>query len=73
MNLFVLDGLTVFQIKETTKVIIIFFKRSPKSYWSNGNKLKVEKLLEQNLMKPAGLAMIEITKSNVTWDILDDV
>jgi hypothetical protein len=35
--------------------------------------LKVEKLLEQNLMKPAGLAMIEITKSNVTWVILDDV
>jgi hypothetical protein len=33
----------------------------------------VKKLLEQNLMKPAGLAMIETAKSNGTWYILDDV
>ncbi len=50
-----------------------FSKRNPKSNWSKVNKLKVEKLIEQNLMKPAGLAMIEIAKSNGTWDILDDV
>ena len=50
-----------------------FSKRNPKSNWSKVNKLKVEKLLELNLIKPAGLKMIEIAKANGTWDILDDV
>jgi uncharacterized protein YdeI (YjbR/CyaY-like superfamily) len=50
-----------------------FSKRNPKSNWSKVNKLKVEKLLELNLIKPAGLKMIEIAKANGTWDILEDV
>ncbi len=50
-----------------------FSRRNPKSNWSGINKKKVEKLLEQKLMKPAGLAMVELAKRTGTWDALNDV
>lgn len=50
-----------------------FARRKPKSNWSKVNKAKVEKLLQQGLMAPAGLAMIELAKSNGTWTVLDEV
>lgn len=50
-----------------------FSKRNPKSNWSKVNKEKVEKLIAQQKMTDAGLAMIEIAKKNGTWNILDDV
>lgn len=50
-----------------------FAKRSPKSNWSRVNKDKVERLLKENRMAPAGLEMIEIAKSSGTWTALDDV
>lgn len=50
-----------------------FSRRSPKSNWSQVNKRKVAALLEQNLMAPAGLAMVELAKQNGTWTALDKV
>lgn len=50
-----------------------FSPRNPKSNWSKVNKDKVEKLLEQGLMTPAGLAMIELAKKSGTWNALDKV
>jgi uncharacterized protein YdeI (YjbR/CyaY-like superfamily) len=50
-----------------------FCKRKPKSNWSKINKIKIEKLIEQGLMKEAGLQSIEIAKQNGSWTILDDV
>lgn len=50
-----------------------FAKRSPKSNWSKVNKAKVSRLIEQNLMHPSGLEMIEIAQKNGTWNALDDV
>ncbi|WP_019498890.1 YdeI/OmpD-associated family protein [Pseudanabaena sp. PCC 6802] len=50
-----------------------FAKRSPKSNWSKVNKEKVENLIVQNLMAPAGLEAIEIAKHNGTWTALDAV
>ncbi|MFD1255880.1 YdeI family protein [Mucilaginibacter terrae] len=47
-----------------------FSKRNAKSNWSKVNKLKVEKLLQQNLMMPAGLAIIELAKQSGTWNAL---
>jgi len=50
-----------------------FAKRNPKSNWSKINKAKVEQLMAENLMFPAGLEMIEIAKQNGSWTALDDV
>jgi uncharacterized protein YdeI (YjbR/CyaY-like superfamily) len=50
-----------------------FSKRNPKSNWSRVNKTKVERLMTDNLMTSAGLAMIELAKKTGTWTALDDV
>lgn len=50
-----------------------FTRRKPKSVWSKINKEKVDRLMEQNLIAPAGLAVIEIAKQNGSWTILDEV
>ncbi|PSR52151.1 hypothetical protein AHMF7605_00735 [Adhaeribacter arboris] len=50
-----------------------FSKRKTKSKWSQVNKIKIEKLLADNLMAPAGLAIIEVAKQNGYWSALDEV
>jgi uncharacterized protein YdeI (YjbR/CyaY-like superfamily) len=47
-----------------------FTPRKPKSVWSQLNKSRVEKLVQKNLMMPAGQAIIEIAKQNGSWDTL---
>ena len=48
-----------------------FTPRKPKSIWSKINKKRIEKLIEQKLMTPAGLATIERAKQNGSWDTLN--
>ena len=48
-----------------------FTPRKPKSVWSKINKQRIEKLIEQKLMTPAGLATIERAKKNGSWDTLN--
>jgi uncharacterized protein YdeI (YjbR/CyaY-like superfamily) len=50
-----------------------FAKRKPKSNWSKVNKEKVERLMAQGLMAPAGMAMVELAKNTGTWNALDEV
>ncbi len=50
-----------------------FAKRNPKSNWSRVNKAKVEKLMAQNRMTPASLALIQIAQQNGAWTALDAV
>lgn len=50
-----------------------FSRRNPKSKWSRVNKERVEKLLAEGKMMPAGLATIERAKQNGTWTALDEV
>jgi uncharacterized protein YdeI (YjbR/CyaY-like superfamily) len=50
-----------------------FAKRNPKSRWSKVNKEKVERLLKEKRMAPAGLAMIELAKESGTWTALDAI
>ncbi len=50
-----------------------FTRRKPKSNWSKINKDKVAVLIEQGLMQPAGMEIIEIAKENGSWWALDDV
>lgn len=50
-----------------------FSPRKAKSVWSAINKRKIESLIQQDLMLPAGLEIIEIAKNNGSWTQLDHV
>lgn len=50
-----------------------FAKRNSKSNWSKVNKEKIERLLNQGLITPAGLEMIKEAKETGTWDALNDI
>ncbi|MCB0736386.1 MAG: YdeI/OmpD-associated family protein [Bacteroidetes bacterium] len=50
-----------------------FSRRKPKSNWSKINKDKIELLIENGLMREAGLKSIEIAKENGSWTILDKI
>ncbi len=45
-----------------------FTPRRPKSKWSQINRIKVTELIDQGLMKPAGLAAVEAAKADGRWD-----
>jgi uncharacterized protein YdeI (YjbR/CyaY-like superfamily) len=51
----------------------LFSPRNPKSPWSKLNKERVEALIAQGLMTPAGLAKIELAKQNGTWTSYDAI
>jgi uncharacterized protein YdeI (YjbR/CyaY-like superfamily) len=51
----------------------LFTPRKPKSGWAKTNKARVERLIEQKLMTPAGLAKIEAAKQDGSWTALDAV
>ena len=53
--------------------LLFFSRRKPKSVWSASNKKRVVKLIVSGQMMPAGLATIEIAKSNGSWTSIDDV
>lgn len=50
-----------------------FSPRRPASGWARTNKARVERLIADGLMLPAGLAAIEEAKRNGSWTRLDDV
>lgn len=50
-----------------------FSKRNPKSNWSRVNKEKIDRLIAEGRMAPAGLAMVEHARQTGTWTALDDV
>ena len=50
-----------------------FAPRKPTSGWAATNKARVERLLADGRMAPAGLAAIERAKANGSWTLLDDV
>ncbi len=51
----------------------LYTPRKPKSGWSKLNKDRVERLIANGLMTPAGIAKIEIAQKNGMWAKLDHV
>ena len=47
--------------------------RNPRSGWARSNKQRVERLMAEGRMAPAGLAAIDRAKENGAWTMLDDV
>ena len=50
---------------------LYFAPRKPRSVWAASNKARVERLIAEGRMAPAGLAAIEQAKANGSWEILD--
>jgi uncharacterized protein YdeI (YjbR/CyaY-like superfamily) len=53
--------------------ILWFCPRKPTSGWSRPNKRRVERLLAEGRMAPAGQAAIDTAKANGAWEMLDAV
>ncbi|WP_343633863.1 YdeI/OmpD-associated family protein [Fluviicola sp.] len=58
---------------DSEKAHQFFSKRKAKSTWSKINKDKIERLIENGQMTPAGYESIERAKENGSWTILDEV
>jgi uncharacterized protein YdeI (YjbR/CyaY-like superfamily) len=52
---------------------LYFAPRKARSPWAATNKARVERLIRDGLMQPAGLVVIEQAKANGYWTILDSV
>ncbi|MGE5107670.1 MAG: YdeI/OmpD-associated family protein [Sphingobacteriales bacterium] len=52
---------------------LLYSPRKPKSAWSKVNKAKIEKLINDGLIHPAGLAKIEAAKKDRSWNALDSI
>ena len=50
-----------------------FAPRKPRSGWAATNKARVERLIAEGRMAPAGLEAIERAKANGSWALLDSV
>jgi uncharacterized protein YdeI (YjbR/CyaY-like superfamily) len=50
-----------------------FSPRRPRTGWSKINKARVERLLQNGLMHPAGLARLEQAKADGSWRLFDGV
>lgn len=53
--------------------VLWFCPRKPTSGWSRSNKRRVELLLAEGRMAPAGQAAIDAAKANGAWELLDAV
>ncbi len=64
---------SVKQTVDSEKYRQYFTLRKPNSMWSKVNKDKVEELIKEGQMMPAGFRSIEIAKENCSWSKYDDV
>ncbi len=55
------------------RTLLRFSPRKPGSVWAASNKARVERLIAEGRMAPAGLAKIEAAKRDGSWELLDDV
>jgi uncharacterized protein YdeI (YjbR/CyaY-like superfamily) len=55
------------------RTMLWFAPRKPGSGWARPNKLRVERLIAQGLMAPAGLAKVEAAQADGSWTMLDAV
>jgi uncharacterized protein YdeI (YjbR/CyaY-like superfamily) len=50
----------------------VFTPRRSRSIWAPSNKRRIERLLAEGRMMPAGLSAIQRAKENGSWDALDE-
>jgi uncharacterized protein YdeI (YjbR/CyaY-like superfamily) len=59
--------------KDAESFYLFFAKRNPKSYWSQSNRVRAEKLILQGLMTKAGQEMIDLAKKTGTWTAIEKI
>lgn len=52
---------------------LFFAERKPKGVWSKLNKQRIEKLILEGQMTPAGIKKIEQAKQDGSWSVLDAI
>jgi len=55
------------------RTMLWFAPRKPSTGWSGPNKSRVEKLIRDGRMSPAGLAKVEAAKRDGSWSALDQI
>lgn len=55
------------------RYVVQFTPRKHGGNWARSNKARVEQLLAEGLMTPAGMAVIEAAKADGSWEAIDDV
>ncbi len=71
---FTLAGLPANQTSVSAESFyLLMSKRNPKNKWSKLNKQRVQKLMQNEDMAPAGIAIVEEAKRSGTWHALDEV
>lgn len=58
---------------DAERTMLWFAPRKPRSGWARTNKIRIERLIAEGLMEPAGLALVEAAKADGSWTLLDDV
>jgi uncharacterized protein YdeI (YjbR/CyaY-like superfamily) len=58
---------------DASRSMLWFAPRRPRTGWSAPNKQRVQRMIEQGRMAPAGLAKVEAAKRDGTWSALDAV
>ena len=56
---------------DAVRTMLLISPRKPRSGWSAVNKAKIERLIADGRMHPAGLAAIERAKADGSWTLLD--
>jgi uncharacterized protein YdeI (YjbR/CyaY-like superfamily) len=60
-------------ILDDERYMQVFTPRKPHSNWSKTNKIRVNKLIKNGLMQPAGMEKVNAAKKDGSWTFLDDV
>ncbi len=58
---------------DEARYTVLYTPRKRGSTWSRSNKERVERLMAQGLMTPAGLAPIEAAQADGSWNLLDEI
>lgn len=58
---------------DETRYIQLFTPRKPGSMWSNSNRERVDRLVAEGRMTPAGMALVDAAKAGGTWLTLETV
>jgi uncharacterized protein YdeI (YjbR/CyaY-like superfamily) len=58
---------------DDARYTVLFTPRKPGSVWAKSNKLRVEKLIAEGRMTPAGMVLVEAAKADGSWNLLSDV
>jgi uncharacterized protein YdeI (YjbR/CyaY-like superfamily) len=61
------------KVLDETRAMMWFAPRKPTSGWAGTNKRRIERLLAQGRLEPAGERAVRVAQQNGSWTVLDDV